>query len=30
MDKFTEPKEINNTCRKIAYIGTMDRGYTVI
>jgi len=30
MDNFTRPKEINNTFRKITYIGTMDRGFTVI
>jgi hypothetical protein len=30
MKNFTGPKEINNTCRKITYVGTMDRGFTVI
>jgi hypothetical protein len=27
---FTQPKEINSTCRKITYMGTMDRSFTVI
>jgi hypothetical protein len=30
MGNFTVPKEINNTCSKITYNVTMDRGFTVI